>query len=231
MPESLVVPSRFNGPLESGNGGYAAGAIASYLGGVAAVSLRRPVPLDEPLRVADAETPLSMYAGDSLVAEAEPAAPQIDVPAPVSVGAAREASKRYRGIRGGIFSRCFVCGLDRDDSFGVLAGEVDGRDLVACPWTPPAWAADADGAVRPELIWAVLDCPTYFAAYLRQELALSFLARMTARVDSRVAAGREHVVMAWPVETDGRKRRAGSAVVSADGEALAVAEVLLIEPR
>jgi hypothetical protein len=39
------------------------------------------------------------------------------------------------------------------------------------------------------------------------------------------------VVIAWPIETDGRKRRAGSAVLSAEGETLAVASALLVEPR
>jgi hypothetical protein len=38
-------------------------------------------------------------------------------------------------------------------------------------------------------------------------------------------------VIAWPIEIDGRKRHAGSAVLSRDGEALAVARALLIEPR
>jgi hypothetical protein len=39
------------------------------------------------------------------------------------------------------------------------------------------------------------------------------------------------VVIAWPIGTDGRKRLAGSAVLSGDGEQLAVARALLIEPR
>ena len=44
-------------------------------------------------------------------------------------------------------------------------------------------------------------------------------------------AGTDHVVVAWPIATEGRKRHAGSAVLSADGEQLAVAQALLIEPR
>ena len=57
------------------------------------------------------------------------------------------------------------------------------------------------------------------------------LARLTARVDAPVVAGDEHVVIAWPIVVDGRKRDAGSAVLSADGEPLAVARALLVEPR
>jgi hypothetical protein len=77
----------------------------------------------------------------------------------------------------------------------------------------------------------VLDCPTYFAVHIDRELTLSVLARLTARIDAPVLAGEEHVVIAWPIETDGRKRHAGAAVLSGAGEPLAVARALLIEPR
>ena len=70
----------------------------------------------------------------------------------------------------------------------------------------------------PEFVWAVLDCPTYFALYMDGELPISVLARLTARIDAPVVAGEEHVVIGWPLETEGRKRHAGSAVLSADGE-------------
>jgi hypothetical protein len=131
----------------------------------------------------------------------------------------------------GVFSHCFVCGRAREDAFGVFAGAVEGRWLVASPWTPPPWTADAAGTVLPEFVWAVLDCPTYFAAHIDQELTLSVLARLAGRIDGPVVAGEEYVVIAWPIETAGRKRHAGSAVLSREGEALAVARALLIEPR
>jgi hypothetical protein len=144
---------------------------------------------------------------------------------------ARRASEGYRGWSGGLFSRCFVCGLSREDAFGVFAGEVSGRDLVASPWTPPAWTAASDGHVAPEFVWAVLDCPTYFAAYMGDELPVSVLARLTARLHAPAVAGEAHVVMAWPLGADGRKRHAGAALASEEGEILAVARALLIEPR
>lgn len=232
MAESLVVPGRFNGPLESGNGGYSAGAIATYLGGTAAVSLRRPVPLDTALEVSVGDGVALVLDGDELIAEGERADDfDLEPPESVTVDEARQASTRYRGLPGGQFSHCFVCGLAREDSFHVFAGEVEGRDVVASPWTPPEWTADGQGQVKPQFVWSVLDCPTYFATYLGEELATSFLAQMTARIDSPVAAGEEHVVIAWPIEIDGRKRQAGAAVLGADGEVLAAARALLIEPR
>jgi hypothetical protein len=170
--------------------------------------------------------------GEALVVEARSAPElEVEVPAPVSPHEAHLAAARYRAPSDGLFSRCFVCGRAREDAFGVFAGAVDGRQLVASPWTPPSWTADATGRVLPEFVWAVLDCPTYFSLYMNGELPISVLARLTARIDAPVVAGEEHVVIAWPIETDGRKRHAGSAVLAPDGEALAVAHALLIEPR
>jgi hypothetical protein len=231
--ESLTIPKQFNGPLDSGNGGYSSGAIAGFLGGPAEVTLRRPVPLDRELAVeSEADGAVRVLDGQELIAEARFAADiDLDVPAAPTVDEARVAASRYRGLADGMFSRCFVCGRARDDAFGVFAGEVEGRDLAASPWTPPAWTADPEGNVLPEFVWAVLDCPTYFALYMRGELPLSVLARLTAKVAAPVPAGEEQVVIAWPVAVEGRKRHAGSAVVSADGEVLASARALLIEPR
>jgi hypothetical protein len=233
VSESLSIPSRFNGPLESGNGGYCSGVAAGFLEGAAEVSLRRPVPLDTPLDVVrENDGSVRVLDGEALVVEARSVPEvEVEVPAPVSPHEARLAAARYRGRSDGLFSRCFVCGRAREDAFGVFAGAVEGRRLVASPWTPPSWTADAAGRVLPEFVWAVLDCPTYFALYMDRELPISVLARLTARIDAPVVAGEEHVVIGWPIETDGRKRHAGSAVLSPDGEALAVARALLIEPR
>ena len=233
MPDSLIVPATFNGPQRSGNGGYAAGALASFVGEPAEVSLRSPVPLDRELEVVgEGDGSVRMLDGETLVCEGRGVTDlDLEVPEPVSVDEARTATGRYRGLGDGEFCRCFVCGRAREDSFGVFAGEVDGRELVASTWTPPAWAQGEDGQVRPELIWAVLDCPTYFATHIERELSAAVLARITARVEAPVSIGVEHVVIAWPIEIDGRKHHAGSAVFSAGGELLAAARALMIEPR
>ena len=232
VPESLRIPSRFNGPKGSGNGGYSAGVVAGLLGGEAEVSLRRPVPLDTELQVArDDGDAVRVLDGDVLVAEGRAGEVDVELPAPVGPDEARLARQRYRGSSDNIFSGCFVCGKARDDSFEVFAGPVEGRRLVASPWTPPPWSADPTGHVRPEFAWAALDCPTYFAAYMGEEGVFSVLARFTARIEADIPAGTEHTVIAWPLESEGRKRHAGSALLSAEGETLAVASALLVEPR
>lgn len=226
------MPGRFNGPRGSGHGGYCSGVIAGFVEGPVEVTLRSPVPLDTPLDVRREEHDLvRVHDGATLVAEASPTERlELEVPAPVDPERARLAKARYRGSTDDLFSHCFVCGRAREDALGVFAGTVEGRDLVASQWTPPPWTADHSGRVIPEFIWAVMDCPTYFAVY-RENRPLSFLGRMTARIDETVAAGDEHVVMAWPISADGRKHQAGAAVLSGEGEVLAVARVLMIEPR
>lgn len=229
----LSIPQRFNGPLESGNGGYSSGILARHIDGPAEVSLRSPVPLDTQLEIVENEDgSLQMLDGEALIVQARPIGElEVPVPEPVDVDAAREASRRCKSPSEGIFSRCFVCGPAREDSLGVFAGPVEGRDVAASPWTPPDWTADETGEVLPEFVWAVLDCPTYFAAYPGEGMPLSMLVRQSTRIDGPVAVGAEHVVMAWPIETDGRKRHAGAAVLSTNGDVLAVSRALLVEPR
>jgi hypothetical protein len=229
--ETVSVPRRFNGPLESGHGGYSSAVIAGFVEGPAEVTLRSPVPLDTALEVKGEDGSVRVLDGESLIAEASPTPTlELEVPAPVDPEQARHAKARYRGATDDLFSHCFVCGRAREDALGVFAGTVEGRELVASPWTPPPWTAGESGEVMPEFIWAVMDCPTYFAVY-PDSRPLSFLGRMTARLHAPVAAGEEHVVIAWPISADGRKHQAGAAVLSEEGKVLAVARVLMIEPR
>jgi hypothetical protein len=231
VSDTVSVPARFNGPETSGHGGYSSAVFAGFVEGPAEVTLRNPVPLDTPLEVERVDGSARVLDGETLVAEASSSPPlELDVPAPVDPDQARHATARYRGSTDDLFSHCFVCGRAREDALGVFAGTVEDRALVASPWTPASWTADESGRVRPEFIWAVMDCPTYFAIY-PDGRPLSFLGRMTARIDAPVTAGEEHVVIAWPISADGRKHEAGAAVLSGEGEALAIARVLMIEPR
>lgn len=229
--EQVLISERFNGPVESGNGGYFSGLVAGFVTGQAEVSLRSPVPLDVPLDVEVEGDEVRVRDGETLVATALSSGPvDLEVPPPVDPATARLAGEGYIAPAEGMFSRCFVCGRGREDCFGVFAGPVPGRDLVASPWTPPDWTADDSGMVREEFIWAVLDCPTYFAIYT-EEMVTSFLVRQKVDVRAPVRAGEEIVVMAWPLGSDGRKQFAGAAMLSAGGEVLAVCDALLVEAR
>src|SRR5262245_17461255 len=221
----LVIDRRFRGPATSGNGGYSAGRVAAYVDGTAEVTLRLPPPLERPLAVA-------VHDGDALVAEAR--AGQVDVVPPRAVGLdeARAAEARYSGDEEHPFPECFVCGPARrpGDALVLRPGQVDGGQLVATVWTPDASLAGADGLVRPEFVWAALDCPGAFAVELVGR-GTRVLGRLTARIDARPAAGEEHVVIGWPLGGEGRRQEAGTAVLDAAGHTLAVGRAVWIEPK
>jgi hypothetical protein len=84
--------------------------------------------------------------------------------------------------------------------------------------------------VASEIVWAAIDCPGAYAvgAEGRGEVVLG---RMTARVLRVPNACESCVVTAWPIEEDGRKLFAGTALFAADGELLAIARQIWIEPR
>ena len=226
----MVIPQRCNGGLHSGNGGYSAGVFAQVLTGPAEVNLRSPVPLDTPLDVERTDAGARVLHGETVVAEVVAGGElALDVPR-VSPEEAREAAAGYRGTGLDEFAQCYVCGPEREDAFGVFPARVGDREVVASPWTPPAWTSDDEGRARPEHVWAVLDCPTYYASYLDGP-QWSFLVRLQVRIDAPVAVGEEHVVVAWPLGVEGRKRHAAAAVLDRDGALLALGRGLLVEPR
>jgi hypothetical protein len=239
MP-GLIIPSRFCGPPGSGNGGYVCGRIAAYVNGPATVTLRRPPPLDTPMAVElDGGSSVRIHHGRALIAEAasSPGGPAPEIPEPVSMAEARAVAGRARYYADPVFPDCFVCGTGRrpGDGLRIFPGPVAGRPLCAAPWTPDPSVTGADGKVRPEVIWAALDCPSGIAAAeaagLGQDTAV-LLGRMTASLAVLPSAGDRCRVIAWPDGREGRKLTAGSALLGPGGELLATARaVWLTVPR
>ena len=215
----MIIPPRYNGPPDSANGGYACGLMSEALGGGFEVTLLRPPPLGVDLDLVGHE----LRQGDVLIAEARRAPPfALDVPAPVSVEEAEEASKRYPGFQHHAYPTCFSCGPERDDGLRIFPGPVAGREgLVAAPWTP--------AEVRPEIIWAALDCPSGWAVDEFQREGV-MLGRMAAGIRELPTVGERHIVVGWPVGEEGRKRHAGSALYSPAGDVLAIARSTWIVP-
>jgi hypothetical protein len=234
---TVTVPSRFNGPPSSGNGGYSCGVLAAAVDGPATVSLRRPVPLDQALALRhEGDGKVCAFAADELIAEAVPTAPLSAWEAgSVGLDEARTARERYAAPPAGEFGHCFVCGRSRHDGFEIFTGPAqDGEPLdgglVASPWTPPAWAAEEDGAVLSEFVWAALDCPGYFALH-GADMTIAYLARQQVEILAPIRTGVEYVVVGRPLERSGRKGLAATAVLDPDGTVLAHAECLLVVPR
>jgi hypothetical protein len=231
--ETIVVAKRFRGPEGSGNGGYTCGLLAELHGGRSPeVTLRLPPPLERELDVVREERRLTLQDGDALVAECVDGEVALDPPAPLSLEEAEQAASRYEGFERHAFPTCFVCGPERSahDGLRIFAGPVEGREgIVAAPWTPDSSLADGD-VLRPEFVWATLDCPGAFAVGFAAR-GETVLGRFTADVRSLPQIGKPHVVVGWPLGEDGRKLSAGTALFDARGELLAVARATWIVPR
>jgi hypothetical protein len=233
--ETVTVDGRFNGPIGLGHGGYSCAVAAVRVDApVAAVSMRRPMPLDTPLAVRRGdEGSVSLLDGDEIVIEAARAELDLEPPGPVSLETA-EATTPNVAPDEHPFPTCFGCGPRRDpaESIRVMLGAVAGRDGVfADSWTPLAEFADDEGNVTPLFMWAALDCPTGWAGVPQGEVP-HVLARLVANPGiAPVRTGEPHVVVGWAISHEGRKRRAGAAIYSAEGDLCAISEGLWIAVR
>jgi hypothetical protein len=223
MHESFA--RRFRGPLTSANGGYACGRLATHVpGDVVEVTLRLPPPLERPLEVRAFGGGVELRADDAVVAEARPATLDVEPPAPVSVDAAQAAASAATRLDEPEFRECFVCGERAEgDGLAIHVGPVAGRE----PLHAAAWRV---GESAPELVWAAIDCPGAYAVGVPGRGAV-VLGRMTARVERVPEVGETCIVTAWPLGEDGRKLFAGTALRAEDGELLALAKQVWIEPR
>jgi hypothetical protein len=229
----VVIGRRFNGPPDSANGGYACGVLARFLPDPAEITLRKPPPLARPLAVReDGEGKVSLLDGDELVAEGRAAGP-VEVEPPVrpafddAVTAC--AHHPWRGQRHQL-SDCFVCSPGRRDGLGISPGPLEGAaGVTSAPFVPDATVAE-DGLVRPEVVWAALDCPSYPPEFwARGPVAL--LGRMSAAREREIRVGERLVAVGWSLGADGRKHTSASALLDADGAVVARARATWIELR
>ena len=215
---------RYRGPEGSANGGYAAGTLASFLDGPAEVTLRLPPPLERDLAVEQRDGALVLLDGEAVVAEAVPAAVELEAPAPVPFEKARAASAGYVPFGADTFRGCFSCGAIREEGDGlrILPGRLPGGAAVAAPWR----------AHEPSVpvVWAAIDCSGAYAIG-GEGRGETVLGRMAARIERQPREGERCVVVGWPRGEDGRKLYAGTALFGEDGDLLAVARQTWIAPR
>jgi hypothetical protein len=222
---AIVIERRFRGPNESGNGGYTCGRVASFVEGPAEVTLRLPPPLERPLAVERGDDGGVRVLDDgTLVADARPAAAELEPPAAPSFEEAAAAALPD-GDLDSPFPECFVCGPHRvvGDGLRIFAGPLGEEGLVAATWVP------GDDQLAPEFVWAALDCPGAYACGFGERGVL-VLGRLAARVEALPEAGEPCVVVAWPLGDEGRKAYAGTALYGEGGRLLGVARATWIEP-
>jgi hypothetical protein len=224
----LTIGRRFNGPPESGNGGYVCGSIAEALKADVRVRLTRPPPLETPLQlVAVGEDSWQLEAADGPVARAAAQRLTLAVPEPPRYVDAVWASQHYAGFRDHPFPECFVCGPQRrrGDGLRIFAGQLDGG-MVAAPWLPADSLDAGDGKVAVRYHWAALDCPGFFAVSDGKQAML--LGEMQAHLDRRVRTGDPCTVIGWRIGAEGRKHYVGTAIFDVEGELCARASATWI---
>lgn len=225
MSTTVIIPSRFNGPPDSGNGGFSCGVLAAHIDGPARVRLHVPPPLDRQLEVRPgADGGVAMFDGETLVGTAAPTIFELQVPAAPTIGQARDAMSRYPCYEGHVFPTCFVCGPGRPahDGLEIFPGPVEDWSLLASPWKPDEGLLDQEGRVKPEIVWSALDCPGYFACMGKQPRP-AVLGELQLNMLGKVPGNETLVVFAWPLGQEGRKLFAGTALATADGTVLACA--------
>lgn len=242
MTETLRIARRFNGPHDSGNGGYSAGLAAQFVPGADAIeaTLRAPIPLEATLRAHVTSAGVDIMTDDAaariLIMSLAPtriATPDVRSP---GLEAATVAAATYPGVADHVLPHCFVCGPARasGDGLRIFADwlkEPSGLDnpnpfpIVAAPWWPTEDLADSSGLIAPEFMWAALDCPGAFA--IDKEPIV--LGRIAVKIIKRLTPDAPLVVVAWPKGQERQKHFAGSALFSEVGELLAFSEQTWIE--
>jgi hypothetical protein len=177
------------------NGGYTCGLVGTVVEAPSVgVSLRKPPPLEVPLRRRrEDDGSVSLLGGNDVIATGVPAAVQAHVPRAPTVEEAEIATRRYVGFAHHRFTTCFVCGTAREDGLRIHAGQVGDGPLIASPWT-----TQSDD---PLFVWAVLDCPSAYAIEsVDHRTQIVVLASLTLELRERPRSGERHVVAAWPVQ-------------------------------
>jgi hypothetical protein len=225
--DAMTIGHRFNGPRDSGHGGYVCGRLAALWtarhGGSAAVTLLAPPPLATPMKVRDGSRRMSLWHGSQLIATVTANPRQPPVVPPVSLTQAAAAQDCYLGSVEHPFPTCFACGPSRSlDGLRLRPGPVAGRPgAVACVWTPD----DGFGSPTPsELVWSVLDCPSGWVTDPRSQPAV--LTRMAAQLVRPVRPGQQYVVVASSHERRGRTATNHSAIYDSAGVLAGCAAVI-----
>jgi hypothetical protein len=185
------------------------------------VTLRLPPPLEVDLTIERDGDRALLRDTDKVVAEAIGTTLTLDPEPPVTFEAAEAASHTFPWRETHPFPTCFVCGPKRapGDGLCLYPGAVPGRRVAAAPWMPDASLDAGDGRVSRPMVWAALDCPSWFGFHCFEPSFAQpiLLGRLTARIAERPRIGERHVVQGWFLGRDGRKIHTASAIYDSVG--------------
>ena len=234
MSSSIRIARRFCGPPDSGNGGYSSGTLASLLPGACECTLRKPIPLERDLQTEVSDGHARLLDAAELIIEAVQTKIEIVNRAAVPVEQAQRASSESPAFLNHPFPTCFTCGPERKagDGLRIFPGSVavagESSSVFAAPWIPDSSLTSGGVVVRPEFVWAAMDCPTGFAAGFPWKGTL-VTGRLAVEQTSPVYPERPYVVMSWSTGSEGRKHHAGAALHDADGKVCAKARATWVK--
>lgn len=234
MPSTIRIAKRFCGPPTSGNGGYSSGMLASLLPGACECTLRKPIPLEENLKAELGEKSARLVNGTEVIIEAVPTEIAMEAQQSLAFGQAQRAALNSPAFTNHPFPTCFTCGPERasGDGLRIFPGRVDGPNesssIFAAPWIPDPSLASGGVVVRPEFVWAALDCPTGFAAGFPWRGTL-VTGRLAVEQLAPVYPLRPYVVISWPTGSEGRKFHSGAVLYGPDGQLCAKARATWIK--
>jgi len=234
MSSSIRIARRFCGPPDSGNGGYSSGTLASLLPGACECTLRKPIPLERDLRTDISDRKALLLDGAELIIEAVQTEIDVADHAAAPLDQAQRASSVSPAFANHPFPTCFTCGPERKvgDGLRIFPGRLSGVDednsVFAAPWIPDSSLTHGGVVVRPEFVWAAMDCPTGFAAGFPWKGTL-VTGRLAVEQIAPVYPLRPYVVMSWSTGSEGRKHHAGAVLYDSGGEVCAKARATWIK--
>jgi len=234
MSSFIRIARRFCGPPDSGNGGYSSGSLASLLPGACECTLRKPIPLERELQTEVADRSARLLDGGELIIEAVQTKIDVTDHAPAAFDQMQRASSTSPAFTNHPFPTCFTCGPERKpgDGLRIFPGrllEVGANGAIfGAPWIPDSSLTNGGVVVRPEFVWAAMDCPTGFAAGFPWKGTL-VTGRLAVEQVAPLYPERPYVVMSWPTGSEGRKHHAGAALYDSTGQICAKARATWIK--
>ena len=227
----MIIKKRFNGPPNSGNGGYVSGMIANETKGIVSVTLMKPPPLEEELTIHQEDDIWLVKQNEHLIAKAEIAEVYIQPPVIPSMADAVLCESRYSGFDKHIFPECFVCGPHRNEHDGLrlFTGLSGGQNYVAAPFRTFDELFDDQGNMKTEFVWSALDCPGAYAITEIDGEKMMLLGKMAVDQKEEIKRDDNLIVMGWYIGSEGKKNISGTAIIDSDQNVKAVAHSIWIE--
>jgi hypothetical protein len=196
--------------------------------------LRKPIPLERELEIKAEESSAELLDRDQVIIHAIRIKIDVAPNTPLAFDEAERIAERSPAFQNHPFPTCFTCGPQRAEGDGlrIFPGptpEANGKpSTFVAPWIPDASLSNGGALVRPEFVWAAMDCPTGFAAGFPWQGTL-VTGRLAVEQRLPVYPLRPHVITSWPTGSEGRKFHAAATLHGPDGELCATAHATWIK--